>query len=75
MRWTMAKNAGNVHFTEEQMEWLRMVKDFIANSMSIYPDDLDLTPFNRHGGLKKFYDLFGTNYENLLNEMNLALAA
>ena len=22
MRWTMAKNAGNVHFTEEQMEWL-----------------------------------------------------
>jgi type I restriction enzyme R subunit len=75
MRWTMAKNAGNVHFTEEQMEWLRMIKDFIANSMSIYPDDLDLAPFNRHGGLGKFYTLFGADYENLLNEMNLALAA
>ena len=42
MRWTMAKNAGNVHFTDEQMDWLRMIKDFIANSMAITPDDLDL---------------------------------
>ena len=26
MRWTMAKNAGPVHFTEEQMGWLRMAR-------------------------------------------------
>jgi type I restriction enzyme R subunit len=71
----MAKNAGNGHFSEEQMQWLRMVKDFIANSMAITPDDLDLAPFNRHGGLGKFYSLFGDGYAALLNEMNLALAA
>ncbi|MCL1876064.1 MAG: hypothetical protein FWF87_07400 [Synergistaceae bacterium] len=75
MRWTMAKNAGHVHFTDEQMNWLRMVKDFIANSMAITPDDLDLAPFNRHGGLGKFYSLFGDGYEALLDEMNIALAA
>jgi type I restriction enzyme R subunit len=75
MRWTMAKNAGHVHFTDEQMDWLRMVKDFIANSMAITADDLDLAPFNRHGGLGKFYALFGDGYEKLLDEMNLALTA
>ena len=75
MRWTLAKNAGNVHFSEEQMIWLRMVKEFIANSLSIYPDDLDLAPFNRHGGLGKFYTLFGADYGQLLDEMNVALAA
>ena len=75
MRWTMAKNAGHVHFTDEQMNWLRMVKDFIANSMAINSDDLELAPFNRHGGLGKFYSLFGDGYEALLDEMNLALAA
>ncbi|MCL2880801.1 MAG: hypothetical protein FWF29_11190 [Treponema sp.] len=75
MRWTMAKNAGHIHFTDEQMNWLRMVRDFIANSMAITPRDLDLAPFNRHGGLGKFYSLFGDGYEALLNKMNLALAA
>lgn len=74
MRWTMAKNAGHVHFTTEQMNWLRMVKDFIANSMAIAADDLDLAPYNRYG-LGKFYELFGDGYEKLLDEMNLALAA
>ena len=75
MRWTMAKNAGNIHFTEEQMNWLRMVKDFIANSLAITTEDLDLAPFNRHGGLGKFYSLFGDGYEELLSEMNLPLTA
>ncbi|MCL2818094.1 MAG: DEAD/DEAH box helicase family protein [Clostridiales bacterium] len=75
MRWTMAKNAGHVHFTDEQMTWLRMVKDFIADSAAITADDLNLAPFNRYGGLGKFYSLFGDKYEALLNEMNLALAA
>jgi len=75
MRWTLAQNAGHVHFTDEQMKWLRMVKDFIADSMAITPDDLNLAPFNRHGGLGKFYELFGADYEKLLDEMNLALAA
>ena len=75
MRWTMAKNAGPVQFTSEQVEWLRMVKDFIASSMAITAADLDLAPFNRYGGLGKFYSLFGDGFEKLLDEMNLALTA
>ena len=75
MRWTLKKNAGDVHFTEEQMEWLRLIKEHIATSLSIIPDDLDLSPFDRKGGLGKFYDVFGDEYEAILEEMNEELVA
>jgi type I restriction enzyme R subunit len=73
--WTFSKNAGRIHFTEEQMNWLRMIKDFIAASLSITADDLNLSPFDGSGGLGKFYELFGNGYKKLLAEMNLALTA
>lgn len=75
MQWTMRKNAGAVHFTETQMVWLRLIKDHIATSLSILPEDLDLTPFDRRGGLMSFYDAFGDSYEELLREMNRELVA
>ena len=75
MQWTFRKNTGAVHFTEEQMEWLRMIKDHIITSLSILPEDLDLTPFDRRGGLAAFYGAFGDEYENILNEMNIELVA
>lgn len=75
MQWTFRRNTGAVHFTEEQMEWLRLIKDHIAASLSILPEDLDLTPFDRRGGLMAFYKAFGDEYGNLLQEMNIALVA
>ena len=75
MRWTLKRNAGSVHFTEEQMEWLRMVKDHIAVSLSIEPDDLELSPFDHKGGLGRFYEVFGEQYEEILMEMNIELVA
>jgi type I restriction enzyme R subunit len=73
-KWVFEKNAGHGQFTDEQMKWLRWIKDFIAESMTITKEDLDLAPFVDHGGLGKFYELFGDKYEYLLDEMNLALA-
>ncbi len=75
MQWTLRHNAGAVHFTEEQMEWLRLIKDHIATSLSIMPEDLDLSPFDRKGGLGRFYDVFGDKYEEILKEMNIELVA
>lgn len=75
MQWTLRKNAGAVHFTEEQMEWLRLIKDHIIASLSIEPSDLDLSPFDRNGGLGRFYEVFGDSYEELLMEMNEILVA
>lgn len=75
MQWTLRKNAGAVHFTEEQMEWLRLIKDHITASLSIESEDLDLNPFDRKGGLGRFYEVFGDEYEEILMEMNEVLVA
>lgn len=75
MRWTLKRNAGAVHFTDEQMEWLRLIKDHIAVSLSIEPDDMELDPFDRKGGLGRFYEVFGEEYEKILMELNVELVA
>lgn len=75
MRWTLKRNAGAVHFSDEQMEWLRLIKDHIAVSLSIEPDDLELDPFDHKGGLGRFYEVFGEDYEKILMELNVELVA
>ncbi len=46
-----------------------------TNSLSIEPDDLDLSPFNQRGGLGKAHQLFGEQLPKLLDELNEVLAA
>lgn len=75
MRWTFEKNTGPVHFTDEQMEWLRLIKEHITTSLSIEPEDLDLSPFDHKGGLGRFYEVFGESYKSILDEMNIRLVA
>jgi len=57
------------------MNWLRMIKDHIVSSVRIEAEDFDRTPFDGEGGLGKFYKLFGSEYEKLLDELNKELAA
>ena len=73
--WVFKKQAGPVKFTEEQMQWLRMLKDHIAASVSISVDDLDYTPFDAQGGKGRMWQLFGSEMENIISELNEALAA
>lgn len=73
--WVFNKNSGSVEFTPEQMEWLRMVKEHIAISIHIGTDDFEYTPFDKLGGLGKFYELFGDDYEVILTELNEFLIA
>ena len=73
--WCFKQNEGYGEFSEEQMEWLRMIKDHIAISMNIKETDLELTPFNNKGGLAKFFQLFGAKFRELLAELNYALLA
>lgn len=74
--WTFKKQAGNApKFTEEQMQWLRMIKDYVTNSFHIEKEDFDLNPFNALGGLGKMWQLFGDKTEEIINELNEALAA
>ncbi len=74
--WIFKKNAGQHNaFTEAQMQWLRMMKDYVANSFSIDKDDFDLSPFNAEGGLSKMWQLFGEETDSIINELNEVLAA
>jgi len=72
--WNKQKGAG-IKFTPEQMEWLYMLKEQIATSVHIEPDDLDYTPFDAKGGRGKMWQLFGNEMETIINELNEALAA
>ncbi|TAG31360.1 MAG: DEAD/DEAH box helicase [Sphingobacteriia bacterium] len=73
--WVFKKQAGATKFNEEQMQWLRMIKDYVVNSFHIDKDDFDLNPFNAQGGLGKMWQLFGDKTEDIINELNEALAA
>jgi type I restriction enzyme R subunit len=73
--WVFKKQAGATKFNEEQMQWLRMIKDYVVNSFHIDKDDFDLNPFNAQGGLSKMWQLFGDQTEEIINELNEALAA
>jgi len=74
--WVFKKQAGTTtKFTEEQMQWLRMIKDYVANSFHVDKDDFELDPFNKNGGLGKMWQLFGEQTEEIINELNEVLAA
>jgi type I restriction enzyme R subunit len=75
-KWVFGKQAGTLKFNDEQMEWLRMIKDFIADSIHLQKDDIEhLSPFVDKGGLMRFYNLFGEEYENIIDELNEQLVA
>jgi len=73
--WVFKKQAGTVKFNEEQMQWLRMIKDYVANSFHIEKDDFELNPFNANGGLGKMWQLFGEKTDEIINELNEVLVA
>ena len=73
--WVFKKQAGATKFNEEQMQWLRMLKDHIATSIHIDADDLDYTPFDAEGGKGKMFQLFGDKMNDIIYELNEALAA
>ncbi|HYJ05778.1 MAG TPA: type I restriction-modification enzyme R subunit C-terminal domain-containing protein [Chthoniobacterales bacterium] len=73
--WLMNKAKAGTVFNTEQLAWLNLMRDQIATSLSIEPDDLDLAPFNQRGGLGKAHQLFGEQLPKLLDELNEVLAA
>jgi type I restriction enzyme R subunit len=73
--WIFARHAGaSEKFSEEQMEWLRMIRDHIAGSVHISADDLDYTPFDAAGGRGRMWQLFGNEMDGIMDEMNEKLA-
>ena len=75
-KWIFKQNAGKHNrFTNEQLDWLRMIKDHVVSSYHIEIEDLDYTPFDSQGGRGKMHQLFGKEMNDIINELNEVLAA
>ena len=75
-KWIFKQNAGKHNrFTNEQLDWLRMIKDHVVSSYHIEIEDLDYTPFDSQGGRGKMHQLFGNEMNDIINELNEVLAA
>ncbi|HNR43744.1 MAG TPA: type I restriction-modification enzyme R subunit C-terminal domain-containing protein [Methanofastidiosum sp.] len=73
--WISSKKKQGVTFTSEQLEWLKMIKDHIATSMSINKDDLEQTPFHNKGGLVKANKIFNGKIDKVMEELQEALVS
>lgn len=74
--WVLNRHSGaGEKFTEEQMDWLRMIRDHLTTSFTIERDDLDMSPFDGKGGMGQMYALFGDGMDEVMTEMNEALSA
>ncbi len=75
-KWMFKQNAGQHNrFTEEQVEWLRMIKNHVVSSYHIEVEDLDYTPFDAQGGRGRMYQLFGDEMKEIIEELNEVLVA
>lgn len=75
-KWAFERQAGAARkFTEEQMDWLRMIKDHIASSIHLEKEDLAYAPFDGKGGIGRMVQLFGGETDAIINELNETLAA
>ena len=73
-RWVMDHHkGGDTKFTEEQMEWLRMIREHVMTSFHMDREDLDMAPFDASGGMGKMYKLFGGDMDNVIEQLNEAL--
>lgn len=67
--------AGKV-FGDEQMAWLKAIKDYLAANVEIAPADLmHDQPFSDWGGVVVARKLFGMELNGMLNELSEVLAA
>ena len=55
----------------ERKEWLSMINEMVSTNRFITKEDFSFTPFDKHGGLAKFVELYGIDgYERVLNRIN-----
>jgi type I restriction enzyme R subunit len=71
----LAQQGNKGRFSDEQIQWLGMMRDHIATSLEIDMESFDLTPFTDQGGLARASKVFGKDLNGIVQELNEALAA
>jgi type I restriction enzyme R subunit len=73
--WLVQQTDAGRSFTADQLEWLRLIRDHLAASLSIEPRELTEPPFSGRGGLGRARELFGADLDALLVELTEVVAA
>jgi len=73
--WVAQQETRGRTFTGEQMQWLELIREQIARDAEVRMEDFDDVPFIDEGGLGKFYEVFGDDYEAVVAELNAELVA
>lgn len=72
----MSKVVTGKTFTDDQRQWLALIREHLVTNLTIELSDFDLMPiFDDRGGLGKSRKLFGIQLEPLVEELNAALVA
>lgn len=71
--WLESQENVGKKFSEEQREWLEMIRDQVGASLGVLSEDLQYPPFYEKGGQVKFNRLFGDRSASLLTELNEVL--
>jgi len=62
--------------TDEQQKWMGYIAEHLKQNMTLDESDLsDLPIFADRGGLSRFKTIFASDYERIINEINIAIAA
>jgi type I restriction enzyme R subunit len=73
--WLSQQESVGKKFTDEQCQWLVMIRDHIAANLGIDTDDFDYAPFSQQGGLGRVHQLFGEELPVIIEQLNASLAA
>jgi type I restriction enzyme R subunit len=66
----------NNSFSNEQQQWLQLIREHLVKNLTIELDDFDLMPiFSDRGGLGRAKKLFEPNLQPILKQINMELAA
>ncbi len=73
--WLVQQTQVGTAFTADQLTWLSRIRDHLATSLAIAPDDFELEPFVSHGGYGRANGTFNGRLAPLLEELTQELVA
>jgi len=73
--WLAQQDQAGTAFTDDQLTWLTRIKDHLATSLTIAPDDFELEPFVSHGGYGRANTIFNGRLAPMLDELTQELVA
>ncbi|MCY7361446.1 MAG: restriction endonuclease subunit R, partial [Ignavibacteria bacterium] len=68
--WIDENKSNGREFTEDEMIWLKMMKNHVSSFMEINMMSFNQPPFVNKGGAAKAYNIFGPDLNRIMYELN-----